>query len=223
MIPITLFMFPWDQISQDKKTKWPSTEGRTFTATTQGISGLLKGLPNQQEPQGGWTKPHRDRLPEGCWRRHFQCAGTPELPLGPYGVKAVWPGPKLCQYALFQQSESTDSSPRSWKGGHPYDPSFLNPLCSFPQCLSAPLHLPLPLLPPPNPAVFHPEKKIQTKNPTSHTQNRMYRKVKHFWFPSQGIRSRAVPLTLHQKLILPPPPHRQASSPDSSSLHKAHA
>lgn len=163
MIPITLFMFPWDQISQDKKTKWPSTEGRTFTATTQRISGLLKGLPNQQEPQGGWTKPHRDRLPEGCWRRHFQCAGTPELPLGPYGVKAVWPGPKLCQYALFQQSEGTDSSPRSWKGGHPYDPSFLNPLCSFPQCLSAPLHLPLPLLPPPNPAVFHPEKKNPNK------------------------------------------------------------
>lgn len=37
--------------------KWPSTERRTFSATTQGIWGLLKGLPSQQEPKGARQNP----------------------------------------------------------------------------------------------------------------------------------------------------------------------
>lgn len=191
--------------------KWPSTERRTFSATTQGIfEACSRDSPASRSPRG------LDKTPQEqtSWRilkETFSVCRTPDLPLGPYGVKAVWPGPKPCHDSLFQQGEGTDSSQGSKKGGHPYDPSFLNP--------SDTLHL----LPPLNPAVFHLEKSIQTKTLTSHTQNRMYRKVKHFWFPSQGIRTRAVTLTLHQKLILPPPPHSQASSPDSSSLHKAHA
>lgn len=76
---------------------------------------------------------------------------TPELSLSPVGVKAVWPRPKPCHRALFQQGESMDNSvqgPRisSQIRGGGVTPTTLPSWIPIAQSAGAsvpPLHLPL--------------------------------------------------------------------------------